>query len=207
MKTRIDINTWNRKEHYAFFCQFTDPFWGVTIMVDVTRAYEIAKLRKIPFSLWYLYLSMKAANMMPSFRYRIEGDEVFLYDAIHAGPTIARADGTFGFAFIRYQNTWEAFYTDATTEVERVKKGSDLWAEVNEPNIIHVSTVTKLHFTSLRHARHFELKDCCPKITFGQVKETDGKRLMPVSLHMHHALADGADGGNFFELYQQLLNT
>lgn len=206
MKRKIDIESWNRKEHYNFFSQFSDPFWGVTVMVDVTNAYVNAKQKKVPFSLWYLYLSMKAANKMPSFRYRIEEGEVFLYDIIHAGPTIARSDGTFGFAFVRYQETWDAFYSDAAKEVERVKHGSGLWAEVNEPNIIHVSTVTRLHFTALRHARHFELNDCCPKLTFGQYKETNGQLIMPVSLHMHHALADGADGECFFELYQQLLN-
>lgn len=207
MRRTIDVANWNRKAHYAFFSQFTDPFWGVTVMADVTNAYKQAKQQKISFALWYLFLSMKAANLITPFRYRIENGEVVEYDEVHAGPTIARPDGTFGFAFIRYRDSWEAFLPEAACEVQRVKNGTGLWADINEPNILHVSTVTNLHFTALRHARHFELGDCCPKITFGQAKDEAGRLLMPVSLHMHHALADGADGGSFYELFQQLLDS
>jgi len=206
MKRAVDIQNWNRREHYEFFSQFDDPFWGVTVMVDVSRAYDKARQFGVSFSLWYLYLSMKAANLITPFRYRIEDGQVVLYDAIHAGPTIARPDGTFGFSFIRYQPDWKTFLPDAQKEIERVKNGRGLWALVNEPNIIHYSTVTNLHFTALRHARHFAFGDCCPKITFGQARKENGQMSMPVSLHMHHALADGADGGKFYELFMQLLD-
>jgi chloramphenicol O-acetyltransferase len=34
----------------------------------------------------------------------------------------------------------------------------------------------------------------------------DNKRFMAVSLHAHHALADGVHGGKFFKLFQQYLD-
>ena len=39
----IDIATWNRKEHFEHFSAFDDPFFGVTVNVDCTRAYREAK--------------------------------------------------------------------------------------------------------------------------------------------------------------------
>ena len=39
----IDIATWNRREHYEHFSAFDDPFFGVTVKVDCTRAYQEAK--------------------------------------------------------------------------------------------------------------------------------------------------------------------
>lgn len=36
----IDIATWNRREHYEHFSAFDDPFFGVTVNVDCTRAYQ-----------------------------------------------------------------------------------------------------------------------------------------------------------------------
>ena len=39
----IDIATWNRREHYEHFSAFDDPFFGVTVNVDCTRAYQEAK--------------------------------------------------------------------------------------------------------------------------------------------------------------------
>ena len=47
----IDIATWNRREHYEHFSAFDDPFFGVTVQVDCTRAYQEAKTKGISFSL------------------------------------------------------------------------------------------------------------------------------------------------------------
>ena len=42
----IDIATWNRKEHFEHFSAFDDPFFGVTVNVDCTRAYREAKNKR-----------------------------------------------------------------------------------------------------------------------------------------------------------------
>ena len=44
----IDIATWNRKEHFEHFSAFDDPFFGVTVNVDCTRAYREAKIKAFP---------------------------------------------------------------------------------------------------------------------------------------------------------------
>ena len=43
----IDIATWNRKEHFEHFSAFDDPFFGVTVNVDCTRAYREAASKAI----------------------------------------------------------------------------------------------------------------------------------------------------------------
>jgi len=43
MKTLIDIEQWNRKEHFLFFSQFEEPFFGATVNIDRTQAYKTAK--------------------------------------------------------------------------------------------------------------------------------------------------------------------
>lgn len=73
MKQLVDIDTWERKDHYQFFKQFEEPFFGVCVQVDVTRAYLKAKEQGGSFFLYYLYQSLVAANSIESFRYRITG--------------------------------------------------------------------------------------------------------------------------------------
>ena len=51
----IDIATWNRKEHFEHFSAFDDPFFGVTVNVDCTRAYREAKNKGVSFSLLLLH--------------------------------------------------------------------------------------------------------------------------------------------------------
>ena len=43
MRTELNIDNWNRKNHYHFFSQFDEPFFGVTVNVDCTKAYELSK--------------------------------------------------------------------------------------------------------------------------------------------------------------------
>ncbi|MDH3323842.1 MAG: CatA-like O-acetyltransferase, partial [Flavobacteriaceae bacterium] len=58
----IDINHWNRKQHYEHFSAMKDPFFGVTVSFDVTKAYQFSKEKKISFFGRYLHDCMKAIN-------------------------------------------------------------------------------------------------------------------------------------------------
>ncbi|RYZ84904.1 MAG: chloramphenicol acetyltransferase, partial [Proteobacteria bacterium] len=56
-------------------------------------------------------------------------------------------------------------------------------------------------------ARNFGLADSCPKISFGKMTvDTNGKRTMPMSVHVHHALLDGYHVGYFTDRFQELMS-
>lgn len=84
----IDIATWNRREHYEHFSAFDDPFFGVTVNVDCTRAYQEAKDKGVSFSLLVLHRIVTAAAAVEEFRYRIEGDRVVCYDSLLPEATV-----------------------------------------------------------------------------------------------------------------------
>jgi chloramphenicol O-acetyltransferase type A len=44
-----------------------------------------------------------------------------------------------------------------------------------------------------------------PKITFGKITEANGRCTMPVSIHVHHALADGMHVAHFVEQFERYL--
>jgi len=97
MKQKIDLATWNRKEHFAFFSTFEEPFFGLTTQLDCENAYHKAKSLGIPFSTYYLHKTLIAVNENKAFRLRIEGDEVVEFLEIHGSPTVLRADRHLGF--------------------------------------------------------------------------------------------------------------
>ncbi|MBN2616319.1 MAG: chloramphenicol acetyltransferase [Bacteroidales bacterium] len=202
----ININTWNRKDHFSFYSQFEEPFTGVTVQLDCTQAYEKAKAQNKSFFLYYLYRALKAANSIENFRYRIVGKKIFLYDVIHAGPTIGRDDGSFGFALIKYEEDEKLFYEKALQVVEEVRASTGLDPSVTGEDVIHFSAVPWLDFTSVSHARRFSFPDSCPKITFGKMVEENGRKRMAVSIHVHHGLADGYHVGLFVDRFQDLLD-
>lgn len=205
MKTKIDLATWYRKDHFNFFNSFEEPLFGVTANVDVTIAYQKAKQQGVSFFLYYLYCILKAANTIEAFKYRVEDGEVYLYDTINCSTTVAKPDTTFGFSYIDYKVDFEGFVTDAQKEIERVKGTTGLELRPLY-NVLHVSAIPWVNFTGLTHARSFTFKDSMPKVSLGKVTEIDGKLMMPVSVTVHHGLADGRHVGEYIDLFQELLN-
>ncbi|AOW21905.1 chloramphenicol acetyltransferase [Urechidicola croceus] len=206
MKKELNLTTWNRKDHFNFFKQFEEPFFGVTVDVDVTVAYKKAKEQNVSFFLYYLHKSIVAANSVEAFRYRINDDKVYIYDFINPSPTINRPDNTFGFSYISYAEDFNDFLKIATKEIERVRNTTGLNPATSGENVIHYSSIPWIKFTSLSHARSFTFPDSCPKISFGKMTETNGKKIMPMSVHVHHALMDGYEVGLYIKKFQDLLN-
>jgi chloramphenicol O-acetyltransferase type A len=206
MKKALALDNWERKAHYEFFKSFEEPFFGVTLEIDCTAAYTYCKARGLSFFLYYLHCSLVAANQTPPFRYRIEDDEVYEYDHIDASPTINRPNGTFGFSYMKYQAEFAEFERLAVAEIERVRNSSGLEPAGAGSNVIHYSALPWLRFTALSHARSFAFKDSCPKISFGKITEQGGKKIMPVSIHVHHALVDGFHVAQFVDAFQQLMD-
>ncbi|NCD71893.1 chloramphenicol acetyltransferase [Mucilaginibacter agri] len=206
MKQKLDLDSWNRKEHFKFFNQFEEPYYGVNVTIDCTTAYKAAKQNGVSFFLYYLYQSLSAAQIIEPFKLRIEEDEVFIYDRVDAGSTIGRPDGTFGFGDFIYYATFNEFYPEALKVMERVSSSTTLDRSPAK-NVIRYSPLPWIDFTALSHARMFSFKDSCPKISFGKMTDNSGKRTMPVSIHVHHALVDGLHVGQYIDCYQQLLNT
>lgn len=206
MKTLIKISTWDRREQYLFFSQFEEPFFGITVSIDCTKAYAAAKANDQSFFLYYLYRAIKAVNAVENFRYRIIDGKPYLYDVIHASATVGRPDHTFGFSYIDYHHDESVFSKAAATEIERVRLSTSLLPAQAGDNVIHFSAVPWLNFTSVSHARRFSSADSCPKISFGKMVDTDGIKTMNISVHAHHALMDGYHVGLFTEKFQMLMN-
>jgi chloramphenicol O-acetyltransferase type A len=202
MKHKLDFENWVRKPHYEFFRTFDDPFYGVSVPLDTTEAYRFAKDKGVSFYLYLLHLSLVAAHRIECFRYRIEEGSVFIYDRIDAASTIALSNGYF-----RYHQDLQYFLDAANRETERVRAASDLVPN-GVGNTILYSALPWIDFTALSHARKFTTSssESSPRISFGKMTETAGKRSMPMSIHVNHALIDGLNIGQYIDSFQQLLD-
>jgi chloramphenicol O-acetyltransferase type A len=208
MKTFLDIENWNRKEHFQFFKQMEEPFFGVTVEIDCTKAYATAKALKTSFFIYYLHKTLVAVNAIEPFRYRISEDQIVINDRIDGSATIGRADNTFGFSLIEYHPDYSIFEQIATTEIERIQNTTGLFTRAfEEDNVIHFSAIPWVNFTSLSHARSYTFPDSCPKISFGKMRISEnGKKTMPMAIHVHHGLMDGFHVGQMVDYFQEQMN-
>lgn len=206
MKQLLNLDTWNRKDHFNFFSQFDNPYFGITVEIDCTKAYQKSKELSASFFIYYLHKSIVAANSIEAFRYRIINQEVYLYDTIDASPTINRENCPFGFSYIKYHNDFKEFTKIAKKEIERVQNTTGLNPATSGENVIHYSSLPWVKFTSLSHAQNSSFPDSCPKISFGKMTILKNKRTMPMSVHVHHALMDGFEVGLYIDKFQELMN-
>ncbi len=206
-KTKIALATWNRREHFEFFSQMEEPFYGMTSRVDCTKAYEKAKTLGISFFIYYLHKTLTAVNACEPFRWRIIDNEPWCFDRIDASATIMRKDETFGFSWMEYHPDILVFEKKAQAEIDRIQGTTGLLTRsFPDENLIHFSSIPWVDFEGLSHARGFSYPDSCPKISFGKMTEKEGCKTMPVAVHVHHGLVDGIHVGRFLDTLQALLN-
>jgi len=201
----IDINHWNRKQHYEHFSAMKDPFFGVTVSFDVTKAYQFSKEKKISFFGRYLHDCMKAINEVDALKLRVENENVIKYEIIHASPTIMRENKTFGFTFIKFNEDLSVFLENLEIEKKRVLNSDKLYPPINSSDCIHCSALPWFSFIGQKEPVS-GLMDSVPKLAFGKAINQNESLIMNVSINVNHALGDGYDVGLFVKKYQDYLN-
>ena len=202
----LDIETWNRKEHFHFFNQFDDPYFAVTVEFDVTKTYKYSKKNNISFFALYLHACMKAINSVENLKYRIQNGKVIIHDVIHASPTILRDDHTFGFSFIHFDEDFKIFNKNLEAEKNRILNSTEMFPKQSTDDCIYCSAMPWFNFSGHKEPLFGVKKESVPKLAFGKYVKKEDKLMMPVAIAVNHALVDGYHVGLFVKKFQRLLD-
>ncbi|MCG1036319.1 chloramphenicol acetyltransferase [Polaribacter sargassicola] len=202
----LDIENWNRKQHFNHFKNLDDPYFAVTVNVDVTKCYNQSKKLEYSFFVMYLHACLKALNTIENFKYRIKEDKIAICNVIHASATIARKDHTFGFSFIHFSEDLKEFNNNYLKEKERILGSTDLFPPINSDDCIYCSALPWFSFTSQKEPKSGVKNESIPKLSFGKTFNENDKIKMPVAIAVNHALADGYHIGLFFEEFKNQLD-
>lgn len=207
--TPINLDSWYRKDHFEFFSAMEEPFFGVTVQLNMEKAYHYCKKSGHPFTLYYLWASTRAANQVEAFRYRIVEGKPVEFDSIHLNAVQLKEDSSFVFTFIPFVDDFETFASQARVHQQEALKrqGLGITKDTKRVDSIHYSVIPWLDFTGLSHARSFSFPDSCPKISFGKLVQEPTGRRMACSIHVHHGLLDGYHVGLFTDKLQEILNS
>ncbi|AUC81606.1 CatA-like O-acetyltransferase [Lacinutrix sp. Bg11-31] len=204
MKT-LDINTWNRKEHFEHFSKLKDPYFGITIPFNVTKAHAFSKDNNISFFGTYLHACMQAINSVENLKYRIVDNKVVSFNTINASATIMRENKTFGFSYIDYNENLDLFLSNFQEEKLRIESSNNLFPLKNGLDCIHCSALPWSDFSGHKEPVS-GLQESVPKLAFGKMKEINKEKIMNVAINVNHALVDGYHLSLFSELFQKRLN-
>jgi len=198
----LDIENWNRKQHFEHFRTLADPSFAIVAKVEVSKCYETAKKNKQSFFVKYLHACMKAINAVENFKYRIEDDKIAIYEAINTSATVSRADNTFGFSYFEFSEDFEIFNARFQKEKERIQNSTNLFPPKYSSACIHCSALPWVNFTGHKEPNSGNKNDSVPQLAFGKVEKENGKMLMSIAVNVNHALVDGYHVGQFFEKFQ-----
>ena len=200
----LDLETWPRREHYAWFKAYELPFFGVCAEVEVGPTLRACRESGASFFLAGWYVCQQALQACEPFRLRIRGERVWRHDRIEVASTVLNPDKTFSFCYLPYGETFEAFARTAQAALDATRAGEGgLKPADTRDDLIHGTVLPWLRFTSITHAQRLHPENSVPRIAYGRYAEQPGGAVtMPVSVEVHHALVDGLDVARFYEVLE-----
>jgi chloramphenicol O-acetyltransferase type A len=202
----LDLENWNRRAAYEFFRDFDDPFFNLTAPLDATVLYRFCRENRLSFALAALFLSLRAANEIREFRIRLVAEQLVEFDRVEATQTILNDDETFSFCYFPLADDIFDFDRTGRAAVEKYRRLKTFEVEAERVDLIYYSVIPWVSFTSFKHASRFDNRQTVPRMVFGKLTEEGGRRLIPHSVEVHHAIADGLHVGKYFNLLQEKFN-
>ena len=203
----IDRETYDRKDVFRHFSEDCKCSISMTARIDVTDLVAYAGRTGTKFYINFLYLLAKVLNAREDYRmgYLWQTDELICYDVIHPTQYVFHEDTeTCTPVYSEYVADYEQFYAAALRDVEEAKKTRDYGLDTaHHPNWFDASFLPWLSYDSL----HLELPDgylyFAPIVNWGKYREESGRLVMPVTVRLNHAIADGYLVANVFRLLEQ----
>ncbi len=151
------------------------------------------------------YFSLRVANEIEPFRYRLKDEKVLVYDVVNGGTTVLLPNESFAYAYFDYQRDFEKFLTDMSKAVDDVRIGSGPLKPTLRDDVIYHTTLPWISFTSFAHARTKGRGDSIPRIVFGKFTKENERVMLPISVEVHHALMDGLHVGRYLSRLEEAL--
>jgi chloramphenicol O-acetyltransferase type A len=191
-KEIIPIEGWEREETFRFFSTFTQPFFNVHTQVDITPLYRYCKRHGLSVSLAYMHATTQAARATDNFLLRIENGQVVRYSGLDLSTTILKDNKQIAFTHFPYMDKLEDFCANGAAIMAEVKQSNKLFNGYQGVDLLHMTTLPWFTFKGMEHASSVRSEDPgVPKIGYGKLEMREEKVYLPISIGLHHALADG----------------
>ena len=203
----IDKEKYYRKGVFHHFTEDCKCSTSMTARIDVTKLVEYSRKTNTKFYINFLYVLSKVMNSRDDYKmgYLWQTEELICYDVINPTQYVFHEDTeTCTPVYTEYCEDYDKFYANALQDLEKAKNTREYMLDMeNHPNWFDASYISWLSYDSL----NIELPDgylfFAPIINWGKYREENGNLVMPVSVRLNHAIADGYLVANVFRLLQK----
>lgn len=194
----INMETYPRREHFAYFSKMENPYVGVTVNADISGLREYCKAHDYPFFLTLLHEVSAAANAVPELRRRILDGQIIEFDHCDTSHTVMHEDGTYSYCRLDCRAKLSEFLPNAKASHEFAKTHATLDDGEDGISLLFISCLPWVSYTSFVQPTP-RPADSNVRITWGKAFDQDGKTYLPVTLLAHHGLVDGIHMAKFYE--------
>ena len=192
---------------FEFFSSYELPRFNLIFDLDVTKLVNETKQGHQSFYLSLMHLIVIEMNTIENFQYRIDDQGVMRSPITHVSFTDKMSDGKrFKMVPCPLLNERDAFISLAK-ETSRLQ-GDTFFVPKAETilSTVYVTSFPWGKFSGFTHATKLGPKDSVPRMSWSQYVDDGHKKILSLSIEVHHALIDGYHVGLLLKQIQDKLN-
>ncbi|AXQ58011.1 MULTISPECIES: type A chloramphenicol O-acetyltransferase [Streptomyces] len=192
--TPIDLDTWPRRQHFDHYRRRVPCTYAMTVEVDVTTF--AAALRRSPRKsyLAQVWALATVVNRHEEFRMCLtDSGDPAVWPVVHPAFTVFNPEReTFACVWAPYDPDFGTFHDTAAPLLAEHSRATDFFPQGDPPpNTFDVSSLPWASFTGFTLNIRDGWDHLAPIFTLGRYTEREGRLLLPLSVQIHHAAADG----------------
>ena len=206
--TKVNLNSWGRGKLFKYYIDHMRIVMSLTVDIDVTALTEFSESHYLRFYPSMIWVVSKVVNAHDEFKYGWDrSGDLIRWEYI--SPSYAdfhREDENFTKLVTEFSDDLFEFHSRFMADKETYKSHR-AFVEKQPPNFFDVSCLPWVRY------RHFDVhvfdegKFLAPVITWGKYEMDRGKYIMPLTMNIHHAVADGFHLSRFFTEVQELIDS
>lgn len=203
----VDRSAWSRSGLFQFYLDNMRVVMSLTVDMDVTPLVRYVKGRGLKFYPAMIWAVSRVINAHDEFKYGWDtSGNLIRWDFV--SPSYAhfhREDENFTKLVTEYAGELSVFHARFLRDRERYRELRGVVGN-QPPNFFDVSCLPWVRY------RHFDVHVfdegtfLAPVVTWGRYEKERGRLLMPLTMNIHHAVADGFHLSRFFREVQELMD-
>ena len=204
--SKIDIESWERKEYFLHYYNDVRCTYSVTVNVDITEIYNRVKdngHRLYPTLIWWI---ANAVNHFQFLRFNHDDDgNIGYYEEVNPSFTfMPQGSEKFHVLWCKYGSSFKEFYNRCVAVMDTCDTIKMFPMSDMPRNCFDISSVPWIEFTSFNLNVFSTGTHLPPIFTTGKLIKENGRVKLPFCLQVHHSICDGYHAGQFFDYLQSL---
>lgn len=185
---------WERSVYFDYYYEQIKCRYTLQANIDITSLVTFQKNERFKFFPLMLYAIIRGVNENRAFRMSFKDGELGYWDEVVPSYTVFHPeDHTFTDIWSSYDSRLEVFYRQVIDDIDTYGsiKGKIKARPSQPPNFCPISCLPWLSFTGFSQDSLRDSQLLFPLIKFGKYFMQDKVIKLPLSVSVHHAVADG----------------